>query len=99
MFEEMMSFEKRIQQEHELKYREYERLCADAPKLVKAGDRVIVAVGFLGHGFHWIRQECEVVDVKGCNVKIQWPMDKLFRDNGETHWVYWIPLSLVTAVL
>ena len=43
----------------------------------------------------------QTVLYSGTNVKIQWEMDKHIADisKNETHWIYWIPSTLITAVL
>lgn len=97
--DETMKFHNNIHKEHELKYQEYERLRAECPKLIKQGQIVLVAVGFLGHGFHWIRKECQVLDVKGDNCKISFPRDNFLDKDEPKDWVYWIPNCLVTAIL
>lgn len=98
MFDDMMKFHEEVQKEHQLKYLEYERLRAEPPKGIQEGQIVLVAVGFLGHGFHWIRKACKVLAVSGDNSKISFPSDSLLSDM-QKEWVYWIPNCLITAIL
>lgn len=98
MFDDMMKFHENMQQKHALKYQEYERLRAECPKSVKEGQVVLVAVGLLGHGFHWIRKECKVLAVNGDNSKITFPSE-CSELHGKKYWEYWIPNCLITAIL
>lgn len=93
-----MDFHTQMQKEHELKYREYERLRAECPKSIKAGDKVLVAVGFIGHGFHWIREECDVLKVAGDSSYITFP-SKISDITGKNTWEHWIPNCLIVAIL
>lgn len=102
MFDDMINFHTEIQKEHALKYAEYERLRADCPKSIQKGQRVLVAIGFLGHGFHWIRGEANVLDVADGNSKIGWENEDHRRcpDIYKTaRYEYWIPNCLITAIL
>lgn len=97
-----LEFERDIKKEHDLKYREYERLRAECPKSVKVGDRVLVAVGFLGHGFHWARREAEVMESVGDSSKIGWDCEDYKRCPTvyiTKRWEYWVPNSLIVEVL
>lgn len=81
------------QHEENLKLQiEYRKLQQNPPLLVKIGDRVLVAIGLIGYGFQWARQECEVVDVSGCSAKITWSNDsKSFHE--------WVDIVLIIFVL
>ena len=103
--EEILNFEKRVSESHKKKYDEFERLSQESPKIVEKGDKVLVAVGLLGHGFEWIRESCEVVDVKGNHSKVKW-FDKhkmVNKDDGHVDfgdvWEYWIPNALIVEIL
>ncbi len=96
--DEMMDFHTQMQKEHALKYAEYERLRAECPKGIKKGQRVLVAVGFLGHGFHWIRKECTVLDIAEGSSLITFPSEYA-ELHGQKTWEHWVPNCLITAIL
>lgn len=81
-----------IDKHHKIQEDEYKRLASDTPKSVKIGQKVLVAVGLLGHGFHWIRQECDIINVSGNSSKIKW------ISYGSVH-EYWIPNCLITSII
>ncbi len=86
------NFFKRINEEKDKREFEVKRLMAEPPKeSPKVGDKVIVAVGLLGHGFNWIRQECKVLEVADNSVKIKW------KDSHD--WEEWIHPAFITDIL
>lgn len=72
---------------------EFTKLCLD-PSAVRpnVGDRVVVAIGLIGYGFNWIRQECVVIEEGETSFKVRW------QQHGNTH-VEWINPNLITDVL
>ncbi len=77
---------------------EFERLaldpCSDIPEV---GDRVIVAVGLIGHGFAWVREEATVLEIGSSSYKVQLSKQKDFDSNKPVE--CWIHSVLVTDVL
>lgn len=91
-FGDFISEMKSMNKSHEERENEFKRLKSETPKSIKRGDRVLVAVGLLGHGFHYVRQECVVLRVSGNNSKIYWKSDGY-------RWSYWIDNALIVEVL
>lgn len=75
--------------------REFARLQTDpCCQIPKVGDRVVVAVGLLGLGHLYIREECEVLECGATTYKIQ----HSGRDEYE-NWVKWVHQALIIEVL
>lgn len=72
----------------------FRKLQAEPPKLIKKGDKVLIAAGLLGMGFLWIREEAVIIDVQESAVKAKfkdyWP--------GQPN-EKWIDPILVTDIL
>lgn len=72
---------------------EFEKLALDpCAKRPKDGDRVVVAVGLIGYGFNWVRQECVVLESGDTSFKVQW------KQYSNTH-VEWVHQNLITDVI
>jgi hypothetical protein len=73
---------------------EFRRLVAEPSSRVPAvGDRVVVAAGLLGLGWHWIRMEGEVLEVGEVSVKVR------IADSRGDPKVMWVHPALITDVL
>ncbi len=74
----------------------FEKLLDIPPACIPmVGDRVVVAVGLLGYGFHWVRKEGKVLEVGDTSYKVRF--EKLDYKGGPVElWSHW---SLITDVL
>ena len=59
----------------------------------EVGDRVIVAIGLIGHGHTWIRKECKVLEKAATSTKIS------FKSSLDNEFIEWINNILITDVL
>lgn len=64
-------------------------------RVAKVGDRVIVAAGFLGRGWRWIREEAEIVDIGETSYKIRFA-EASYDDSVKEEWIH---PALITDVL
>lgn len=64
---------------------EFDRLSAEQPKTPKVGDNILAAVGLIGHGFAYIRQEAKVIETSGNNSRIQWKSK--YCDDIKEEWI------------
>ena len=91
----LFDFFREANEHHRIQENEYERLKADIPRKVNIGDKVIVAIGLLGHGFRWIRQECEVIETASNSTKIR--LQEKHLDGS--FYEYWIDPALIIDVI
>lgn len=77
----------------------FAKLCLDAcAKVPKKGDRVVVAIGFLGMGHLWVRSEGLVLEAGDTSYKVQILDYKPFGAPLGSH-VCWVHQALITDVL
>lgn len=95
MFGDCDAFFDKIRQEREQQKQEFRKLLDDcSDKVPEVGNRVVVAVGLLGHGMPWVRQEADVIEVGEMSYKIRFTTHP-----KQIIWEYWIHPALVTDVL
>lgn len=73
---------------------EYKRLKQDAPRMVKVGDKVLVAAGLIGRGHPWVRTQAEVIEIAQSSVKVRGK-----ESYSLDPWEEWIDPSLITDVI
>lgn len=87
---------KEIREGHKKMEDEFRRLYAEpSTRVPVVGDRVIVAVGFLGRGHLWMRRECKVLEVGDTSVHVEIP-DRYGSDKVDREWIH---PALVTDVI
>ena len=79
----------------------YFKMLQSRPTLaIEKGDTVSVAIGLLGHGYDWVRQECTVLDVQSTSAQIEWPKDvSMAKITGESKYTEWVDRKLITDVI
>ena len=72
MFDELYKHWNNVDRHHDRMDDEFRRLYAEpCMKPANPGDRVVVAIGFLGMGHLWVRAEAIVLEVGGGSVKVR----------------------------
>lgn len=70
---------------------EFKRLAVDpCSEIPEVGDKAIVALGLLGMGHLWMREEAEVLEVASTSYHVR------IRGRSGTHWIH---QALVTDVI
>lgn len=88
-----------IDRKHEQMDAEFKRLlCEPSSRTPEAGDRVIVAGGFLNMGHLWMRYEAVVEEVGETSVKVRFTDYKMYNvPLGEYR--MWVHPALITDVI
>lgn len=96
--EDMFEYFRDINRHHESQDEDFRKLLVEpSAKTPSLGDHVIVATGFLGMGFNWIREEAVVLECGDTSYKVQFTDCKHIVDGTPT--VKWVHQALITDVL
>ena len=98
-FYDSFSSFRQLDDERNTEIRRLRDAAAKKPISPKIGDRVLVAIGLIGHGVAWLRHECVVVDVSKTAIKVEWPrVGHTTKELGPTH-SEWVDRPLVTDII